>query len=137
MGVGLPPGPGRSTKSGTEIPENLHLAGADLDAGLAGRSTKSGTEIPENPTAAPRSRYRPPRALNEVRDRNPGEPLPGIENLADIAALAQRSPGPKSRRTQFSTLSARRPSMPRSTKSGTEIPENHHPTFASVRRILS
>ncbi len=39
---------GRSTKSGTEIPEN-----PDMVVGLVladrNRSTKSGTEIPENP----------------------------------------------------------------------------------------
>ncbi len=165
----------RSTKSGTEIPENPSLDGGG-QVPLAQRSTKSGTEIPENPAAVsgpgvtilagaqrspgPKSRRtervpvpcrgRRLRALNEVRDRNPGEPSAmtvdtdtpfsrstksGTEIPENPAAagpvtgpegcVAQRSPGPKSRRTGTGRrLAGHVVDERRSTKSGTEIPEN-------------
>ncbi len=122
-------GPKRSTKSGTEIPENRPGTRQERGRRL-GRSTKSGTEIPENPGEGRRQPVGSSGPLNEVRDRNPGEPDAWARKFLYDIIHAQRSPGPKSRRTGTDAEIAMLRVGHRSTKSGTEIPENQLPAGA-------
>ena len=155
---------GRSTKAGTVIPATRRTAGAgtavshdrpplnegrdrnpgDTNASfgkrdaaeLADRSTKAGTVIPATLLRASRRTRKMWRALNEGRDRNPGNTSrSGHHNRAHRTTLNEgrdRNPG--------DTISELAPARglavhDRSTKAGTVIPATPQPGHSSTTRI--
>ena len=139
----------RSTKAGTGVPATAAMWEATKAMQLA-RSTKAGTGVP-----ATAWRFASARScswtLNEGRDRSPGDSRVGNQRHPSQIKVAQRRPGPESRRQALDAArdhvpvlalnegrdrspgdrlcEARRhrPIGDRSTKAGTGVPATAHP----------